>query len=208
MWHEGETTPMRDASVSPQDPPASVLKILNGALRALGERGASRLSMSDICHVSGVSRGTLYRYFKTKEDVLSAVSEHISRAFENGVREVARDIADPIERLRAVMRFHNDYSAQQQSDRTLLVEPAFVLEFFRTHNARHKDALLDALEPVFDHFDAARAAPIDRIGMVEMMIRVQVSRLILPADRDFDHRWQATEAIIETILSDPRTDTH
>lgn len=182
------------------EPPASVLKILNGALQALGERGANRLSMSDICHVSGVSRGTLYRYFKTKDDVLAAVSDHISRAFEDGVRLVAVGIEDPKARLHAVMRFHDTYSSQQETDKTLLVEPAFVLEFFRTHFARHKAAIMDALAPVFEHHEAEGGGPADREGIVEMMIRVQVSRLILPADPRFAQRWGEVEATIGQML--------
>ena len=183
-----------------ETPPASVIKILNGAIQALADRGANRLSMSDISYASGVSRRTLYRYFKTKEDVLSAVGEHISSGFEDGVRAVARGIADPLARLDAVMSYHNEYAAMRQSDRMLLVDPAFVLEFFRTHSERHRAALLDALAPVFDHFDNGRSTAVDRKGVVDMMIRLQISRLILPADEVFARHWAETDRIIQTIL--------
>ena len=56
----------------------SVIKILSGALDAIAERGVRRLSMSDIIEASGVSRGTLYRYFSSKDDVLAAVAEFTS----------------------------------------------------------------------------------------------------------------------------------
>jgi DNA-binding phage protein len=59
-----------DVALSP-----SVIRILSGALDAIASRGARRLSMSDIIEASGVSRGTLYRYFSNKEEVLSAVAE-------------------------------------------------------------------------------------------------------------------------------------
>ena len=51
-------------------PPANnetVNRILDGALRALARRGLRKLSMSDICEEAGISRGTLYRYFKSKD---------------------------------------------------------------------------------------------------------------------------------------------
>lgn len=204
MWRDGPNDRTREGAISLEDPPASVLKILNGALQALGDRGAQRLSISDICHVSGVSRGTLYNYFSTKDDVLAAVSEHISLAFENGVRAVAQDLDDPVERLRAVMRFHDEYSAGREADKMLLVEPAFVVNFFRTHFERHKRALLDALGPVFDHFDTSRKEPIDREGVAEMLIRLQVSRVILPVDGNWKERWENLGASIEAMLPGPR----
>ena len=41
-------------------------QILVGALLALGEHGVETLSMREISEAAGVSRGTLYRYFKSR----------------------------------------------------------------------------------------------------------------------------------------------
>ena len=57
------------------DQSGSIQKIMDGTLRAINSIGARRLSMSDISESSGVSRGTLYRYFASKEEVLAAFSE-------------------------------------------------------------------------------------------------------------------------------------
>ena len=59
----------------------SVIKILSGAIDVIANRGARRLSMSDIIDTSGVSRGTLYRYFSNKDEVLAAVSEFVCTGF-------------------------------------------------------------------------------------------------------------------------------
>src|SRR3546814_289657 len=105
--------------------PGSVLKILDGALRAISEMGARRLSMRDISDASGVSRGTLYRYFSSREEVLAAVSEFVCVNFEDGVRAVGRDIADPIERFRAIMHFFARFTIEQAPERIFEMEPAF-----------------------------------------------------------------------------------
>src|SRR3546814_8051875 len=68
--------------------PGSVLKILDGALRAISEMGARRLSMRDISDASGVSRGTLYRYFSSREEVLAAVSEFVCVRSEEHTSEL------------------------------------------------------------------------------------------------------------------------
>ena len=64
---EIEADPTPDVELSP-----SVIRILSGALDAIASRGVKRLSMSDIIDASGVSRGTLYRYFSNKDEVLGA----------------------------------------------------------------------------------------------------------------------------------------
>src|SRR3546814_10823986 len=91
---------------------------------------------SDVCSsdlASGVSRGTLYRYFSSREEVLAAVSEFVCVNFEDGVRAVGRDIADPIERFRAIMHFFARFTIEQAPERIFEMEPAFHLDFFRSH---------------------------------------------------------------------------
>lgn len=180
------------------DHPGSVLKILDGALTAIGNMGARRLSMSDISEASGVSRGTLYRYFSSKEEVLAAVSEFVCVSFEDGIRAVGIGIEDPIERFRAVMRFFARFTTDRSPERIFEIEPAFHLDFFRSHFTRHKAAVRDALEPVLDHFDAMTQTPIDRDGFVETLVRLQLSSLIVPASTEWMELWDATPDMLES----------
>lgn len=196
-------TVLFEGMVPPDRPPASVLKILNGALQAVSERGVGRLSMSVIGQLAGVSRGTLYRYFKTKDDVLRAVGEYVSLAFENGIREVATAIADPVERLHRVLRFHDEYSTLQEADKMLIVDPAFVVDFFHRHAPRHRAVLLEALGSSLDHFDRNRATPIDREAFADLLIRLQTSRIILRTNDQWPARWACFCAQVEEILRGP-----
>jgi len=180
--------------------PASVVKILDGALRAISSRGVRRLSMSDISVESGVSRATLYRYFPTKEQVLAAVSEFVSMGFEGGVREAAEQHPDPIERFRAVMRFFAQFTVERTPERIFELEPGFHLDFFRSHFARHKTAVRDALAPSFDHLDRLRSAPVDRDAIVEALVRMQLSTLIVPASPAWSKLWEATPDVLQQTL--------
>ncbi len=177
--------------------PGSVLKILDGALRAIGDMGARRLSMSDISEASGVSRGTLYRYFSSKEEVLAAVSEFVCVSFEDGIRAVGQGIDDPIERFRTVMRFFAQFTTERSPERIFEIEPAFHLDFFRSHFNRHKAAVRDALNPVIDHFDLLTQSPIDRDGFVETLVRLQLSTLIVPASAQWMELWDASPDTLE-----------
>jgi AcrR family transcriptional regulator len=181
--------------------PTSVVKILEGALRGIASRGVRRLSMSDISDASGVSRGTLYRYFSTKEEVMAAVAEFVCTNFETGVREAADQFEDPIERLRAVMRFFSSFTVERSPERMLEVEPSFYLEFFHSHFARHKQAVEEALGVTFDHLDSLRGQPIDREAVAEALVRMQLSTLIVPSGQKWATIWaQAPDRMKRWII--------
>jgi AcrR family transcriptional regulator len=185
--------PGRDAARMP----GSVVRILEGALRAIGRRGARRLSMSDISDASGVSRGTLYRYFSTKDEVLAAVSEFISVNFETGILEAAEKFDDPLERFRAAMRFFAQYTIDNSPERIFEIEPGFHLDFFRSHFHRHKAAVLAALQRSLDHFDRLCGRELDRDALAEALVRMQLSTLIVPADWRWADLWEAAPDTLE-----------
>jgi AcrR family transcriptional regulator len=193
--------PNYEARSSESEPPrSSVLKILEGALIAIGRNGSRRLSMSDICSASGVSRGTLYRYFSTKDDVLAAVSEFVSTNFENGVRSAADQHLDPIERFRAVIRFFADFTVERTPDRIFEVEPGFHLDFFRSHFARHKLAVREALNVTLNFIEQRLSTTIDRDGFAETLIRLQLSTMIVPAGTQWNALWEASPDTLERFI--------
>lgn len=189
--------PHADCSeIAATDPSGSVQKIMDGTLRAIGSIGARRLSMSDISESSGVSRGTLYRYFASKEDVLAAVSEYICSSFEKGIIEAGKDIADPIERFRAVMRFYGRFTIERSPEGIFEVEPAFHLNFLRSHFSRHKAAVQCALDPVLDYFEEMTGNRLDRDIFCDTMVRLQLSTLIIPATSDWLAIWNSAPDLL------------
>lgn len=47
--------------------------VLNASLKLFSEKGFDRTSTSDIAQLAGVSEGTVYKQFKTKEGILTAI---------------------------------------------------------------------------------------------------------------------------------------
>lgn len=176
----------------------SVIKILSGALDAIAERGVRRLSMSDIIEASGVSRGTMYRYFSNKDDVLSAVAEYVCTGFEAGIREAADGIEDPIERFRNVMRFYANYTNENSPDRVFEVEPRFHLAFFRSRFGRYKIAVHAALQPTIRFIESKIGRTINAEAFVEVLVRLQLSTLLVPADEKWSALWNASADNLET----------
>lgn len=51
-------------------------QILEAAALCFYKTGFHQTSMQDICEAAGLSPGSLYRYFKSKEDLIAALIEH------------------------------------------------------------------------------------------------------------------------------------
>ncbi|WP_337861921.1 TetR/AcrR family transcriptional regulator [Nitrososphaera sp.] len=51
-------------------------RIIHAAIESFSQAGFDRTKMDDIARRIGLSKGTLYLYFKSKEDLFIAISEH------------------------------------------------------------------------------------------------------------------------------------
>jgi TetR/AcrR family fatty acid metabolism transcriptional regulator len=113
---------MRSARTLPQQTRPAVADkreaILRAATRVFAGSGYFNSKVADIARVAGVADGTVYLYFKSKEDILHSIFErNTSEAIEEG-REELRKIEDPREKLRRIARHHLE---RLGSDRDLAV---------------------------------------------------------------------------------------
>lgn len=194
---------LRDSSISLKNPPSIVIKILMGAMKACNKQDTSHLSMSDIVKTAKVSRGTLYKYFESKDQVLIALTEYITIQFEDGLRHAAASETDPIKQFRAVLAWHDHFSSQESPDRLVLTEPEFFLGFLRDNLPRHSIALQSALTPCFDHFDKVRGRPLDREFLCELLIRIQQSRILQPTGTHWREAFAHSITGFEVMLAAP-----
>ncbi len=59
-------------------------KILKSASRLIGEKGVAETSLSDIAKDVGISKGTLYYYYSTKNDIVFDITDvHMTKVTEN-----------------------------------------------------------------------------------------------------------------------------
>ena len=78
-------------------------RILRAALEVCGARGVNAATMDDVAARAGVSKGTLYRFFESKEDLFLAT---LLASYEEGLRIVDVGLAparDPRRRLEAYL---------------------------------------------------------------------------------------------------------
>jgi TetR/AcrR family fatty acid metabolism transcriptional regulator len=80
--------------------------ILRAAIDVFADRGFFNAQVADVARVAGVAAGTVYLYFRSKDDLLVSIFERTMREALAEVRASAGDPADPRERLRRFARLH------------------------------------------------------------------------------------------------------
>src|SRR5215475_12728847 len=88
-----QPTPKRDA-------------ILRAAIDVFAERGYFNAQVADVARAAGVAAGTVYLYFRSKDDLLVSIFERSMKTALDEGRELIAKTADPRERLRQFARLH------------------------------------------------------------------------------------------------------
>lgn len=80
--------------------------ILRSAIKVFAGKGYFNSKVADIASEAGIADGTVYLYFKSKDDILHSIFD---RAMTDFIGEGRRELAvidDPVERLRRIARLH------------------------------------------------------------------------------------------------------
>src|SRR5271169_2657912 len=116
----------------PEHNPRTRARILDGALQAIARHGLSKLGMSDVSEYAGVSRGTLYRYFPGREELLQSLATFESERFQQRLGEALRSTPPGAARLRIALQHVTGYVNEHPAIQRLIEnEPAFVLRYLR-----------------------------------------------------------------------------
>ena len=92
--------------------------ILRAATDVFAERGFFNAQVADVARAAGVAAGTVYLYFRSKDDLLVSIFERTMRdGLAEGLAAVG-GVADPVHRLRRLARVH---LARLGRDRNLAV---------------------------------------------------------------------------------------
>src|ERR1041385_5927396 len=80
--------------------------ILRAATRVFARNGYFNAKVADIARAADVADGTVYLYFKSKEEILHSVfDQNMADAIAAG-RELIKTLSDPREKLRSIARLH------------------------------------------------------------------------------------------------------
>ena len=78
-------------------------RIIDTAEKRFSQYGFKRVTMDDIASDLGISKKTLYKHFKSKEDIAWAVKERMHRDIDKLLQRAKREIPDPILRFKKII---------------------------------------------------------------------------------------------------------
>jgi AcrR family transcriptional regulator len=124
-------------------------QILRAAADLFGDRGYRATTLDDIAGRLGMSKATLYGYFRAKEEMLAAISRETIEGFTRELNTVLQSALPPEEKLRRVVRQHVRFVIANRSFLTVFFsEEANLPPRFARSLARQKDRYDKGIERV------------------------------------------------------------
>ena len=146
--------------------------ILRAAVKVFARKGYFNSKVADVASEAGIADGTVYLYFKSKDDILHSVFDRTMATFiDEGRRELA-SIRDPKDRLKKIADLH---LGRLSSDRDLAivfqVELRGSVKFMQEFSAAGFADYLDIIRETIDEGQ--------RIGLFRSDIKPIVAAKIL-----------------------------
>jgi TetR/AcrR family fatty acid metabolism transcriptional regulator len=137
---------MNRGSVSTMRDPDKPQQIIDAAVRVFARNGFYNSRVSDIAREAGIASGTIYLYFKTKDEILVTLFREKMAAFVSALRaEIARE-RDPEAKIRRLVRLHFEVlEASPDMAEVVQVELRQGQKFFRGASAHEISAYFDLI---------------------------------------------------------------
>ncbi len=123
--------------------------ILNAAKHVFAMEGFYNSKVSEIAREAHVADGTIYLYFKNKDDILISLFEEELNGIITSVKEKIKDITDPREKI---IKFCDNHLTIVESDRDLAeviqVELRQSNKFMREYKNKHFLAYLNIIADI------------------------------------------------------------
>jgi TetR/AcrR family fatty acid metabolism transcriptional regulator len=136
------TTAVAEGGVAPGGANEKYQRILDAAVEVIAENGYFNSPVSAIAARAGVADGTIYLYFKSKDDVLRTAIDTTFDRFHQQLLEKFETMTDPREQLEYIARVHLESSTKDRSMAILMQTEMrqsanFIAEFSHKHLVRY-----------------------------------------------------------------------
>lgn len=86
------------------------MELLRAAAKIMADKGFHAMRLEDLGEAAGISGPAVYRYFSSKEEILTDLMTGISEKLLEEARAITRGLTDPRERLQALIHLQIDFA--------------------------------------------------------------------------------------------------
>jgi TetR/AcrR family fatty acid metabolism transcriptional regulator len=131
-------------------------QIIDAAVRVFARTGYYNSRVSDIAREAGIASGTIYLYFKTKDEILVTLFREKMAEWVAHVRKEIAGVIDPVAKIRRLVALHFAVlEANPALAEVVQVELRQGHKFFRGASAHEVSAYFDLIASVLDEGVAA-----------------------------------------------------
>jgi TetR/AcrR family transcriptional regulator, fatty acid metabolism regulator protein len=136
--------------------PEKPQQIIEAAIRVFARNGYYNSRVSDIAREAGIASGTIYLYFKTKEEILVTLFREKMASFVAHLRREIADTPTPEARLRRLVHLHFTVLEQNPAlAEVMQVELRQGHKFFRGASAHEVSAYFELIGSILEEGVAA-----------------------------------------------------
>jgi TetR/AcrR family transcriptional repressor of nem operon len=118
---------------NPQEKPLSRTRLLDAALHIIRAKGYSATTVDEICHRAGVTKGSFFHHFRSKDDLaLAAVAHWQAKTASLFAAAPYHQTQDPLDRLLGYVDFRSAILTGELPEYTCLLG-TLVQETYDTH---------------------------------------------------------------------------
>jgi len=184
-------------------------KILNAAVHVFSKKGLKDTKISDISEEAGIGKGTVYEYFKSKDEVFTATFDFFIKKFEEIISLRLFRIHDPLEKIQA---YFSAWTEILEGD--YLEYLGIILDFW-AHGIRQKDNtwIIDLNKLYSENIiilDSLLSECVSK-GVIKPVNTKVIASIMLGAldglliqwimNRDLFNMREATELLVETMIN-------
>jgi TetR/AcrR family fatty acid metabolism transcriptional regulator len=145
------------------------LRILDAAIRIFARKGFYNSTIADVAKVAEVAEGTIYLYFKNKDDLLISIFEHSMDLFIAEAQKELEGVADPKEKLKRFIALHLKLVQKNpELAQVLQIELRQSSKFMKEYEA---GKLIDYLNVVRGILEDGQAQGVFRKGLEPRILR-------------------------------------
>lgn len=198
-WGEGSTSSRADVADKRR------ACIIRAALACFARKGYHLTTMDDIAQESGLSKGSLYWYFKSKKELFRAIVDTYFRQMETAIQPILEGTLPPGEKLRTIAQVMLDSVTKAQPPADVMVD--------LWSQARHEEDLHQLLHQAYEPYYRNLAAlietgiqqgefrPVNAVHLASLLVAVtnglMMQGLVMP---DWVDRTGQIESWLDTLL--------